>query len=110
VALSRDAAASEFSRDFYCTYVIEAPRGMLVVARLNHVQLPMLGTSCRASVLRLYDGNGTRSASRQLIGAPAELTRCLHVTDTIRYDTRCYFNVRSKADICQLNLPHGTDN
>jgi len=30
--------------------------------------------------------------------------------DTIRYDTRCYFNVRSKADIglCKLNLPHGT--
>jgi len=22
----------------------------------------------------------------------------------IRYDTRCYFNVRSKADISQLNL------
>jgi len=29
---------------------------------------------------------------------------------TIRYDTRCYFNVRSKADISQLNLPHGNDN
>jgi len=30
--------------------------------------------------------------------------------DTIRYDTRCHFKVRSKADISQLNLPHGTDN
>ena len=29
---------------------------------------------------------------------------------TIRYDTRCYFNVRSKADTSRLNLPHGTDN
>ena len=28
----------------------------------------------------------------------------------IRYDTRYYFNVRSKADMSQLNLPHGTDN
>jgi len=28
----------------------------------------------------------------------------------IRYDTRCCFNVRSKADTSQLNLPHGTDN
>ena len=28
----------------------------------------------------------------------------------IRYDTRCYFNVRSKANMSQLNLPHGTDN
>ena len=27
---------------------------------------------------------------------------------TIRYVTRCYFNVRSKADISQLNLPHGS--
>jgi len=32
--------------------------------------------------------------------------------DTIRYDTRYYFNVRSKADIglSQLNLLHGTNN
>ena len=30
--------------------------------------------------------------------------------DFVRYDTRCYFNVRSKADISQLNLPDGTDN
>jgi len=29
---------------------------------------------------------------------------------SIRYDTRCYFNVRSKANMRQLNLPHGTDN
>ena len=29
---------------------------------------------------------------------------------TQRYDTRCYFNVRSKADTSQLNLPHGTNN
>ena len=32
---------------------------------------------------------------------------CAASYDTIRYDTRCYFNVRSKADISQLNLPHG---
>ena len=31
-------------------------------------------------------------------------------TNNIRYDTRCYFNVRSKADMSQLNLPHGTNN
>ena len=29
---------------------------------------------------------------------------------TIRYDTICYFNVQSKVDMSQLNLPHGTDN
>jgi len=25
----------------------------------------------------------------------------------LRYDTRCYFNVHSKANMSQLNLPHG---
>jgi len=29
---------------------------------------------------------------------------------SLRYDTRCYFNVRSKADISQLNLTHGKFN
>jgi len=29
---------------------------------------------------------------------------------TIRYDTRRHFNVRSKADMSQLNLPHGNNN
>jgi len=28
----------------------------------------------------------------------------------LRYDTRCYFHMRSKADMSQLNLPHGNDN
>ena len=32
---------------------------------------------------------------------------CREHSAVIRYDTRCYFNVRSKADISQLNLPHG---
>jgi len=32
---------------------------------------------------------------------------CSSCRPTIRYDTRCYFNVRSKADISQLNLLHG---
>ena len=27
-----------------------------------------------------------------------------------RYDTRWYFNVCSKADMSQVNLPHGNDN
>jgi len=29
---------------------------------------------------------------------------------TIRYDTTCYFNLQSKAEINHLNLPHGTNN
>ena len=33
-----------------------------------------------------------------------------HFYPCIRYDTRCYFNVRSRADMSQLNLPHVTNN
>ena len=32
---------------------------------------------------------------------------CRHV---VRHETGCYFNVRSKADISKINLPHGTNN
>ena len=40
------------------------------------------------------------------------IQRCVAPTlsNMLNYDTRCYFNVRSKADMSQLNLPHGTDN
>ena len=34
------------------------------------------------------------------------LLQCGHFTCT-EYDTRCYFNVCSKADMSQFNLPHG---
>ena len=33
--------------------------------------------------------------------------KLLRALRRIRYDTICYFNVRSKADMSQLNLPHG---
>ena len=42
-------------------------------------------------------------------GRTARLS-CDHVTHRLRYDTRCYFNVRSKIDTSQLNLQHGTNN
>ena len=35
---------------------------------------------------------------------------CVCGAARLRYDTRCYFNVRSKADMNRLNLPHGDDN
>jgi len=41
---------------------------------------------------------------------PANRVLHLRAGDTIRYDTRCYVNARSKANMSQLNLPHGTDN
>ena len=51
-------------------------------------------------------------AGRQIDHAKHRVEVCIahQPYDTIRYDTRCYFNVRSKADMSQLNLPHGNDN
>ena len=45
-----------------------------------------------------------------LVVTPSYLQFDCKCSHTIRYDTRCYFIVRSKADISQLNLPHLTDN
>ena len=44
---------------------------------------------------------------RETKGRALKITRSPGKACTIRYDTKCYFNVRSKADISQLNLPHG---
>jgi len=50
--------------------------------------------------------------SRLLLWArrPGDIDQLLHCASSVRYDTRCYFNVRSKADMSRLNLPHGDDN
>jgi len=50
--------------------------------------------------------------SRLLLWArrPGDIDQLLHCAGSVRYDTRCYFNVRSKADMSRLNLPHGDDN
>jgi len=54
------------------------------------------------------------SFRRLRFGSPADHVRSVSDSTAswnwIRYDTRCYFNVRSKADMSQLNLPHGADN
>jgi len=33
------------------------------------------------------------------------MLECRYLYTAVRYDTRCYFNVRSKADMSRLNLP-----
>jgi len=70
---------------------------------------------------------GTRVCVHVIVDSQASIQICAHLSRNfvarqasgcktrahsplIRYDTRCYFNVRSKADISRLNLPHGTDN
>jgi len=68
------------------------------------VALPAFA-AVRLAAARLLLTAGRAAIDRYLL--PAGLTAA---NPPLRYDTRCYFNVRSKADISQLNLPHGTDN
>ena len=59
---------------------------------------------------RLCAARGAHAAAGRHAAAPRQQQRQGTRPTTraaIRYDTRCYFNVRSKADISQLNLPHG---
>jgi len=45
-----------------------------------------------------------------IVTSTSEVARVYRTHFTIRYDTRCCFNVRSKSDTSQLNLQHGNDN
>jgi len=75
----------------------------LTVSCFNKIQI---GFTC---LVPAHPGSpGQRAVKRMCVCVCVTNRRFASVT--IRYDTRCYFNVRSKADISQLNLPHGTDN
>ena len=46
----------------------------------------------------------------QTYGSATEYFVAVMMFDFGSNSTRCYFNVRSKADMSQLNIPHGNDN
>jgi len=62
----------------------------------------------RIESIRIANWNALLARPSRLATPSDWLAGCYSVT--IRYDTRCYFNVRSKADMSRLNLPHGNDN
>ena len=62
-------------------------------------------THCRRKISRMYKWF---PVSCTPIAADKPIQPILLLT--IRYDMRCYFNVRSKADIGRLNLPHVASN
>jgi len=73
----------------------------------------LLRTAAAAADLDLCDAaktTDTNKASWNIL----ELEVCMGMGKTgipwVPYDTRCYFNVRLKANMSQPNLPHGTDN
>ena len=78
---------------------------MLLIMGACNAKVGRRELSAMSSAVGLYGLGETNEAGGQLEDFCLE-----HQLATIRYDTRCYFNVRSKADISQLNLPHGTDN
>ena len=50
-----------------------------------------------------------RQTQRCRQSTPPRVNRIYDIS-RVQYHMRRYFNVRSKADTSQLNLPHGTDN
>ena len=91
---------------FECGWILEHQIGLLIYANTVHATLFPRGNHCwytrnanRAYVMCQRAVNRTRMYS--------ENPRCLF-THTIRYHTRSYFNVRSKASVSQLNLLHWT--
>ena len=82
--------------------------------RVGHGQIITRDVSCTSFDVHeddSYTGRARVAASAgRVCGTATGHAARLPDNDTIRYDTRCYFNVRSKTDISQLNLPHGTDN
>jgi len=81
-----------------------------------HFQLQLLGCYERRAIQRFIDRLGHRpnddaALSKQRVKPDVRfVSRKGTLYIQIRYDTRCYFNVRSNADMSQLNLPHGTNN
>jgi len=57
-------------------------------------------------------GDDWKYAKKRVVvcSVPLNATRSFTISSAERYDTRCYFNVRSKANMSQLNLPNGTNN
>ena len=109
---------SWFWTDNFRVAIFPRQRQLLRIRRYNKVQndevlqwtgltsLPNL-LSCRCTSVF---GHMARLDDDTLANMALQLHVNVSFNDTIRYDTRCYFNVCSKADISQLNLLHGTDN
>ena len=116
----RDHRRVESSRSL----IIESSRRSLADLRGEGARGPCPPPRCQ----RWHLNNPSTAKSRQLLGDFVPQTpyrgsaagprwgtpwigpRQVHFLDTIRYNTRCYFNVRSKADMSRLNLPHENDN
>jgi len=73
--------------------------------QLGHVQV------CTSFQTNNHASTPLRSFYRQDALPATQPTASKHWSTTmIRYDMRCYFNVRSKAEMSLLNLLHGNDN
>jgi len=84
-------------------------QGLVVCPTDRHTQRPRCATMS-AAIARIPRCTCDGSQITLLIAVNLEVSKLLDITIYDMCDMRCYFNVRSKADISQLNLPHGTDN
>ena len=99
--LAKLQAGTWLSRALYSPFAVCWPDAKS--ARDNHVDR----ATATGNIINMSTVNFVKAEHTKLLRYANEPT-CIHADK--RYDTRCYFNVRSKADISRLNLPHGTDN
>ena len=88
----------------------------LSVNAIDALMMTLAGSPCAYNAYTTRAHRNSRSHRWQLIaGTSLEPGQCNNILGSsdflsaivpIRYDTRCYFNARSKADISQLNLSH----
>ena len=73
-------------------------------------QTPVVGGTVDGTIATVELGRRRQRNAALCIPANTQLHPCRDATiyDTIRYEN--YLQARSKADISQLNLPHGTNN
>jgi len=105
-SVSEDAERTADPRRMSCLHAVDVHNRLRdTVARVDLVSL-----LCSSST-RFIDVAHTAEMLVQFLSVLRPITRQNSLAlCTMRYDTSCYFNVRSKADVSQLNLPHGTDN
>ena len=91
-----DSSPCTFSCSLHLSFLVHLPHNMHV----NKVQFSVFHIRF-SYVSYLYSASFIQNETEVYL---------LNLKNDIRYDMRCYFNVYSKANMSQFNLPHGNIN
>jgi len=96
-------ARRRLAKQFQETHLVEFFRkslyGVFVATNIRYILVRLFSLQCFDAVG--WAAGRASACKNWVVGC-----RCGYLSGA-KVHTRCYFNVRSKADISQLNLPHG---